>query len=76
MNKIIEKNKASVSIIIFLICFYIVFNIKPPVFFNEDGSIKQFGLGYKHKTIFPIWLFSIVLSIIIYILVYYFSIRF
>jgi hypothetical protein len=76
MNKFIGKNKASVSIILFLMCFYIVFTIKPQVFFNNDGSIKQFGLGYKHKTIFPIWLLSIVMSIIIYIMVYYYSIRF
>jgi hypothetical protein len=76
MNLFIKNNKASVSIIFFLMIFYIIYTQKPAIFFNDDGSIKQFGIGYKHKTVFPIWLLSIVLSIIVYIIVYYISIKF
>ncbi len=76
MIRFIKNNKASVSIILFLMCFYVIYIQKPSIFFNNDGSIKQFGLGYKHKTVFPIWLLSIILSIIIYIIVYYVSIKF
>ena len=75
MKRFIRNNKTAVSIISFLLLFYIVFNMKPQVFFNNDGSIKQFGIGYRHKTVFPIWLFSIVLSIIVYIIIYYISLR-
>jgi hypothetical protein len=76
MKQFIKNNKTSVSIILFLICFYLIYRQKLAVFFNADGSIKQFGLGYKHKTIFPIWLLSIVLSIVIYIVVYYVTIKY
>ena len=76
MNRFIKNNKASVSIILFLLCFYIIYTQKPSIFFNNDESIKQFGLGYKHKTVFPLWLLSIVLSVIIYVIVFYVSIRF
>ena len=36
MNRFIKNNKASVSIILFLLCFYIIYTQKPSVFFNND----------------------------------------
>ena len=43
--------------------------IKPYFLYNRDGSIRDFGIGYKNKTIFPIWLLSIVLGIVCYLAV-------
>ena len=39
---------------------------------NKNGSIKDFGLGYKNKTVLPIWLITIILAIISYFLVLYY----
>jgi len=45
---------------------------KPYFFYNHDGSLKQFGIGYKNKTILPIWLFFIILGILCYLFVIYY----
>jgi hypothetical protein len=69
MSLFFQKYKLQVSIILFLILFFTVQYFKPPFLYDKDGSIKQFGLGYSRKTIFPVWLFSIYLGILVYVLV-------
>jgi hypothetical protein len=34
-------------------------------------SFRRFGIGYKNKTVVPIWLFAIILAILIYVGVIY-----
>ena len=46
--------------------------LMPAFLYNIDGSIREFGVGYKNKTILPLWLFSIILGIISYIFVLYY----
>jgi uncharacterized membrane protein YidH (DUF202 family) len=67
-----RENKTLVSIFVFLIIFGLIILIKPAFLFNKDGSIREFGLGYKNKTILPLWLFSLVLGILCYLLVVYY----
>lgn len=50
--------------------------IKPSFLYNKDSSLRQFGIGYKNKTILPLWLFSIILGILIYMLVLYYVTHF
>ena len=38
----------------------------------KDVSIKSFGLGYKKKTVIPVWVIAIVFAIISYYLVLYY----
>ena len=40
--------------------------------FKNDGSIRQFGIGYKEKTVLPIWLIAIVVAILCYVFVMYY----
>jgi hypothetical protein len=61
-----------VSIVIFLLIFGIVQLMKPGFLYNNDGSIREFGVGYKNKTILPLWLFSIGLGILTYVAVLYY----
>jgi hypothetical protein len=67
----IRKHKKNLAIILFIILFFTLNSLKPSVFYNEDGSLKEFGTGYRHKTIFPLWLFAIALSIVAYLAVSY-----
>lgn len=67
-----RNNIILVSIVIFLIIFGIVQLIKPSFIYNNDGTLREFGIGYKNKTILPLWLFSIVLGILTYIFVLYY----
>ena len=72
LRQFIRNNITLVSIIIFIIIFGLVQLYKPFFLYNQDGSIRPFGIGYKNKTIVPIWLFSIILGIFCYLFVLYY----
>ena len=66
-----KNNKILASIILFLVLFMLVQMMKPGFLYNKDGSLRDFGVGYKNKTILPMWLFSILLGILSYLFVLY-----
>jgi hypothetical protein len=68
-----RNNTTLVSIIIFLMIFGTMHILQPSFLYNKDGSIREFGVGYKNKTILPLWLFSIILGILCYIFVLYYK---
>lgn len=70
-----RNNTPLVSIIIFLIIFTTIQIMKPSFLYKIDGSIREFGVGYKNKTILPIWLLSIVLGIVCYLIVVYYTVH-
>jgi hypothetical protein len=37
--------------------------------YNEEGGFRPFGVGYRNKTVIPIWLVAIVLAIFSYVVV-------
>lgn len=56
------------SRIVYAVLFYVLLVIlivlaKPSVIFEQDGSIKQFGLG-EDKTMFSMGVFTVVLALI------------
>ena len=65
----IKQFKVNIAIIVFMGVFYLAYKSKSSLFFNNDGSLKQFGVGYKHKTVVPLWLFAILSGIVVYIVV-------
>jgi hypothetical protein len=67
-----RNNTTLAAIIIFLFIFGLIQVIKPAFLYNQDGSIREFGVGYKNKTILPIWLLSILLGILSYLFVLYY----
>lgn len=71
-KNIIKKNVTLVSIIIFMSIFSFTQFFKPTFLYNTDNSMREFGIGYKNKTILPVWLFSILLAILSYISVLYY----
>ena len=68
----IRRNITSVSIIIFVIVFCILQTYSPHLLYNEDGTIRQFGMGHKKKTVIPIWLAALILAILSYLFVLYY----
>ena len=68
----IRENITLVSIFLFVIIFGTIQMMKPACFYNRDGSIREFGIGYRNKTILPIWLLSLVLGILCYLAVLYY----
>jgi len=70
MNKTyISEHATLFAILLFLIIFGFIQMMKPTFLYNADGSIREFGVGYKNKTILPVWLVSIILGILCYVAV-------
>ena len=65
----IKKNYLFFTILIFLIFYGIILTIKPSFLYKKDGVLRDFGLGYKHKTIIPLWLVAISLAVFSYLFV-------
>lgn len=72
LKNYIRENSTLVSIIIFLFIFGSIQMMKPSCFYNKDGSMRDFGIGYKNKTILPVWLLSIILGILSYLAVLFY----
>ena len=66
-RKYVRENITLVSIVLFMFIFALIQMMKPTCFYKKDGSIREFGIGYKNKTILPIWLLSILLGILCYL---------
>jgi hypothetical protein len=70
LNKsFVRVNITSISITLFLSIFVLIHHFKPSLLYTSDGSFRQFGVGYKQKTVVPIWLVAIFLSILCYLFV-------
>ncbi len=67
-----RDNAIVISITLFIIIFGIIQLIKPSFLYNTDGSLREFGVGYRNKTILPVWLLSIILGILCYTFVMYY----
>jgi hypothetical protein len=66
-----EDNMIYVAIFTFIALFAIINLFRPSIIYNRDLSFRRFGIGYKNKSVLPIWLFSIVLAILVYVAVMY-----
>ena len=63
----IGRNKLNVSLFIFLILFFMIHYLKPSIVYDENGEFRPFGVGYRHKTVIPIWLVAIITAIFSYL---------
>jgi hypothetical protein len=66
VKRFVYHNKVNVSVILFIISIFAIHYNQPSLIYNDDGSFREFGVGYVHKTIFPIWLVAILLAIFSY----------
>jgi len=72
LRQFIIKNINLVSIVIFLLLFALIMFIKPAIIFDKNGRPRDFGIGYKNKTILPLWLTVIILAIISYLFILFY----
>ncbi len=68
----VRRHKLFVAIFIFIASFMAIHTVKPSMLYTPDGGFRQFGVGYKQKTIIPIWLVAIILAIFSYLAVLYY----
>ena len=67
----IKKHIISFSILLFVSSYLIVNHIKPAFLYTNEGTLRPFGLGYKNKTVIPLWLIAIVSAILSYTVILY-----
>lgn len=73
MNRnFIRKHLVSFAIILFVTMYLVMVKVKPGFLYNNDGSLRTFGVGYKNKTVIPIWLMAIALAIASYVFILYY----
>ena len=73
MNKLLIRKKMTLfSILLFIILFFGIIMTKPSFLYQKDGSLRKFGIGYKQKTILPLWLFAILLGLSCYLVVLFY----
>jgi|TARA_X000000950_G_scaffold81421_1_gene102410 hypothetical protein len=68
-KKFVRLNIVNISILLFLVLFSIIHYLKPGFIYNKEGGFRPFGVGYKHKTVVPMWLIAIFLAILCYMFV-------
>ena len=76
LKTIISMHRVNISIILFLIMFMAIHYIKPGLIYDANGRFRDFGVGYRNKTVIPIWLVTIILSILSYLSVVYYLAHF
>lgn len=69
----VKQHITTFSILVFLAAFATIQAFRPRFMYNDDGSLRQFGIGFKRKTVVPAWLVAIVIAILSYLLVLYAS---
>tara|TARA_Y100001958_G_C21246751_1_gene577427 strand:+ start:860 stop:1084 length:225 start_codon:yes stop_codon:yes gene_type:complete len=62
---VIDKN-LQIVILIFGAIIFILYKQKPSMMFKKNGKPKDFGSG-KDKTITPVWLVALTISLLFYI---------
>ena len=68
-KKLVRLNKVLFAVLLFVTAFTVIHMNKPLLMYSEEGGFRPFGVGYKHKTVIPIWVASIVLAIFSYLAV-------
>jgi len=65
-KQFVRYNKISIAILMFLFIFSIIHYLKPGLLYTKEGGFREFGVGYRNKTVIPIWIVSIILAILCY----------
>jgi hypothetical protein len=69
LRSILKKNIIATTIIFFVLVYVFINYLKPAFLYTHKGTLRQFGLGYQNKTIIPLWLLSILIAVISYLVV-------
>lgn len=62
-------NRVLWSLVLFLTLFITMHITQPACFYQTDGTLRPFGVGSTVRTVFPLWLISILLGLASYMFV-------
>jgi hypothetical protein len=66
-KRFLQKNRTTLAIFVFLVLLSLIHYLKPAFLYMPDGSFRSFGVGYRNKTILPVWLIAILLALFSYL---------
>ncbi len=58
------NSRISYSITLYILIMILIFTMKPKFIFNDDGSIKSYGVNDNNKTIYSLGVISISAAIL------------
>ena len=70
----VRKHLVSFATLLFVGLYVLILKLKPGFLYNHDGTLRAFGVGYKNKTVIPVWLLAIALAILSYLGILYYLI--
>jgi hypothetical protein len=59
-------NQLTIAILLFLASFGMIHWMKPVMIYQKDGSLRTFGIGYRKKSVTPLWFVVFLLAIFSY----------
>lgn len=68
----IRHNIVAFAILVFVLAYIVLITYQPSFLYKSDGTLRSFGLGYKHKTVIPMWFIVIGLAIFSYLIIHYY----
>ena len=71
-RNLVRKNIILFSILLFLFFYILIVAYKPNFIYNKDGSLRTFGVGFSKKTVIPVWILAIFLSLMSYFILFYY----
>ena len=72
VKSIIRKHVVSISILIYISIYMLIMYLKPSFLFQKNGSLREFGIGYRNKTIIPVWFIAVFIATLSYFSVMYY----
>ena len=73
MEDVVRKNLKLWAVTIFLFLMSAFLYLRPAVAFERDGTPRPFGTGGKRATVFPVWWWVFLFSVVSYMSVVYVS---
>ena len=67
----IRQHVVTISIFIYVCIYMFIMYLKPSFLFNKNGSLREFGVGSRNKTIIPFWFLAIFIATLSYFSVMY-----
>jgi hypothetical protein len=71
-RQFIKNHINAFAITIYVIVLGAFILMKPSFLYKKNGTLREFGVGTRNKTVIPIWLLVIMLSILSYFFVLYY----
>jgi hypothetical protein len=72
LKNVVRRNVVSIAILIYIVLYLLIMSIKPSFLFQKNGSLREFGIGYRNKTVIPVWFLAIFIATLSYFSVIYY----